>query len=133
MKRSVPAALGCAVLLSCGASGGHAQVRVERRGAENPMVEVYRSTLYGGLVGLLLGGAVALATEDDDQDGDVIRWSIVAGTFFGFAYGLYHVHTRPQPSGLLELRQGELRAGVPTVESGPGPPGVRLHMLAARF
>ena len=74
-----------------------AQVVVTRQGDENPAVSVTKSIFWGGLGGLLLGGAVALATEDDD--GEILKWSFVGGTFAGLALGLWHVTHRPEPRG----------------------------------
>jgi hypothetical protein len=39
---------------------GSAQVEVQRRGEENPVLTVSKSIVYGGLAGLVLGGALAL-------------------------------------------------------------------------
>lgn len=78
-----------------------AQIVETRDSSANPMVEVFKSTIYGGLAGLMLGSAIALAA-DNDNNGDTIRWSFVGGTFFGFGYGIYHVSRRPQPRAALE-------------------------------
>ncbi len=106
-----------------------ATVNVERGGSENPMVEVAKSTIYGGFTGLLLGSAVALV--NDGGDGQAIKWGFVAGTFFGFGYGFYHVHSRPR-AGLIELEQGRVRLAAvpPTFEPGRG---MRVRLLTARF
>ena len=104
-------------------------VQVQRSGSENPMVEVAKSTFYGGLAGLLLGSAVALA-NDSKNSGDIIKWGFVGGTFFGFGYGLYHVSKRP--SAMLEIEDGGVRLGavVPTWDPVRG---VRVSLVAARF
>jgi hypothetical protein len=108
-----------------------AGVNVERKGSENPMVEVSRSVIYGGLAGLVLGLAFAVASEGDD--GDVIRWSFFAGTVAGLGFGIYHVATRPQPDGAaLELEGGVLRAGVPDLTVDPRG-AVRVRVAAYRF
>ena len=121
-----------ALSLAAGASRpARAAVNVERTGAENPMVEVARSTLYGGLTGLMLGGALAVANNGHDA-GNYLRWGFAGGTFFGFAYGLYHVSSRPSPRALLEIENGAPRWSAP--ELAIGPDGT-LHapLLAARF
>lgn len=91
----------------------NAQVAVVRGGNENPMVTVAKSTFYGALTGLLVGGALILATKSDE--GDILRWSIVGGTFGGLAFGLYHVATRPGPSNsMLQFdRTGLKKARLP--------------------
>jgi hypothetical protein len=63
------------------------------------MVSVFKSTIYGGLAGLVLGLAVELV--DEDSDGDAVKWGFVGGTFFGFGYGIYHVAHRPGPGRAL--------------------------------
>lgn len=78
-----------------------AQIIETRDSSANPMVEVFKSTIYGGLAGLMLGGALAWALESDDN-ADTVRWSFVGGTFLGFGYGIYHVSKRPQPRAALE-------------------------------
>ncbi|GJM44565.1 MAG: hypothetical protein DHS20C21_14070 [Gemmatimonadota bacterium] len=100
------------VLHSCPVA---AQVSETRSSSANPMVEVFRSTLYGGLAGVLLGSAVALAKEDDDGS-ETVRWGFVGGTFFGFGFGIHHVYARPQPGqAALQLRDGEWALAPPTV------------------
>ena len=109
-----------------------AAVNVERQGAENPMVEVFRSTVYGALAGLVVGGAIALAVNDEDATGDIFRWSIVGGTVVGLGAGIYFVSKRPQPSALLELKDGglSLHPASPQIEPGGG---MSLRVVAVRF
>jgi hypothetical protein len=83
---------------------GAAQVVETRQGDANPMIAVFKSTLYGAGAGLLLGAAIEVA--DDDDSGEAVKWGFVAGTFFGFGYGLYHVSTRAQPGGFLDRSDG---------------------------
>ena len=58
---------------------------------DNTMIRISKSTVYGGLLGLLLGGAVAIVV-DDNRD-KPIRWGLVLGMFGGFAYGVYSAST----------------------------------------
>jgi hypothetical protein len=108
-----------------------AAVNVERSGSENPMVEVARSTIYGGLTGLVLGGAIAWA-RDGDNGYNIVRWGFVAGSFFGFGYGLYHVSSRPSARALLEIHGGTPRLDIPTVMLVPGR-GAQVVVVSARF
>jgi len=92
-----------------------AQVVVSRQGDENPAISVTKSIFWGGLGGLLLGGAVALATDEDD--GEILKWSFVGGTFAGLALGLWHVTHRPEPRGaLLRIEPGGALVSAPLVE-----------------
>jgi len=84
-----------------------AGVNVERQSAENPMVEIFRSTLYGALTGAVVGGVIMLAAQTDaDTNRDILRWSVVGGTALGLGVGMYFTAKRPQPSGLLEFDDG---------------------------
>ena len=97
--------LVAALVAASSPAPARAAVNVERHGAEKPMVEVARSTLYGGLAGLLLGGAIALV-DDSHDDAKVLKWGFAGGTFLGFGVGLVSVLTRPEPTGLLQLENG---------------------------
>jgi hypothetical protein len=121
------------VLFLCAAAPrpGAAAVNVERSSSENPMVEVARSTIYGGLTGLLLGGALALAV-DDNKDSDYLKWGFVAGTFFGFGYGLQNVATRPSAQALLEIDGGAPAWRVPEIAVGDHG-ALRASLVTARF
>ena len=129
MRRWAFAALAAA-LIAFSNSNARAEVNVERVGSENAMAEVFKSTIYGALAGLVVGGAIELAANDGS--GEPIRWGIVAGTAIGLGYGIYQVATRPQPTALLELKDGELRAhALPTVQAQPG--GARVYLLSRAF
>jgi hypothetical protein len=89
-----------------------AQVVISREGAENPAVSITKSIFWGGLGGLILGGAIALVAEDNE--GDIIKWSFVGGTAAGLAVGIWHVATRPQPSSaLLDVGPEKTRVALP--------------------
>jgi hypothetical protein len=119
-----------ALLIATFAATARAEVNVERVGSENAMVEIFRSTIYGALAGLVVGGAIELAASDDS--GEPLRWGIVIGTFTGLGYGFYQVATRPKPTALLEIENGELKAhALPTIEAQPG--GARVHLLSTSF
>jgi hypothetical protein len=129
MRRWAFAALAAA-LIACSTSTARAEVNVERVGSENAMAEVFKSTIYGALAGLVVGGAISLAAADDS--GEPIRWGIVAGTAIGLGYGIYQVATRPQPTALLELKDGGLLAhSLPTFEAHPG--GAKVYLLSTSF
>jgi hypothetical protein len=130
MKTIVSVLLILAMTAGIGAPAA-AAVNVERSGSENPMVEVARSTIYGGLTGLVLGGAIAWA-RDGDNGYNIVRWGFVAGSFFGFGYGLYHVSSRPTARALLEIEGGTPRLEVPSVVLVPGR-GAQVAVVSARF
>jgi hypothetical protein len=128
MKRLVALSLVVAVL-GAGVPSAHAGVNVERRSDENAMVEIARSTIYGAFAGTLVGSAIALVA---DAHGTPVKWGFVVGTFVGAGYGLYSVQARPQPSALLEVRDGRIGTGaLAALQGAPGDAQVRL--LAIRF
>lgn len=114
IKRCVAAVLCACLMVQFAAPAAYASVNVNRGGDENPMKEVAKSVIYGGLAGLVLGSAVAVATSGDSNDGNAIRWGFAGGTFLGLGMGLWWVTKRPQPSAALEFKSGELRAQLPT-------------------
>ena len=118
MKRYRAALLAAGIAISAVAPDIRAAVNVERQSAENPVVEVSRSVIYGGLAGLVLGSAIALANEGNN-DGDIIRWCFVGGTVVGFAAGVYFVASRPQPRAVLELDGGARELRAPQLERTP--------------
>lgn len=119
-----------ACLLPCLPTLSRAAVDVERHGEENPVQEVAKSTLWGALAGLVVGGAIELAASDGS--GEPIRWGIVAGTAVGLVAGIYFVSTRPSATALLELDQGHLGLAPPTVEpSALG--GTNVRLFSVRF
>ena len=78
------------------------QVVVTRGGDENPAMTITKSIFWGALGGLILGGAVALVIDDNQED--ALKWGFVGGTGLGLAAGIWHVANRPQPrSALLRI------------------------------
>ena len=130
MKRIVAALIAVCLILAARPPGVNAAVEVNRTSSENPMAEVAKSTIYGGLAGLVLGGAIALANGHNEEN--IIKWSLVGGTFLGFGYGLYYVSSRPGPTAFLEVDDGRLRPGslVPVVVAGDR---VWVPVVSVRF
>ena len=96
------------------ARGVSAQVSVIREGDENPVLTIAKSTFWGGMTGLILGGAVALVVENNEDD--VVKWFFVGGVFGGFGFGVYHVMNRERPSsGLIQMDGDRLALAFPTV------------------
>ena len=131
MKRWVSVAMLAMLAVSAVAPAANAGVNIERSSNENPVVEVARSVIYGGLAGLVLGSAFALAS-DGGNDGDVVRICFVGGTVVGLAAGVYFVANRPQPSSLIEYEEGALKLHVP--EIAPSPHGsAQVALVGFRF
>jgi hypothetical protein len=65
------------------------------------------NTIYGGIVGGLLGGAWYLL--DQDEAGKKLSTSVGIGLIAGFLLGLTDV------SSMVELEDGEMHVGIPPV------------------
>jgi hypothetical protein len=128
-RRIAAAALVACVLVQTIAPAAEAGVNVERTGDENPMKEVAKSVFWGALAGTVLGSAIALATNGSEGDEDAVRWGFAAGAFVGLGMGLWWVNQRPEPTAMLDVRDGALTAHVALPEPGPGG---SLRLVAAR-
>jgi hypothetical protein len=106
-------------------------VSISRTGAENPVLEVAKSTYWGAVAGLVLGGAVSLAKEKHTLA--PLRWGIAIGAFGGFGAGVYFVANRPVPSAMFEFRDGVLVPVAALAALEPVPGGVYLRALGVRF
>lgn len=113
----------------------NAQVEVRRHGAENPMVTIAKSILWGGIAGLALGAATALIVDENQEE--YIRWFFVGGVFVGLGVGIYHVATRPEPTGALIQTDGDKLAFNPQAfklrRVRGGEPELRLSLFAYDF
>jgi hypothetical protein len=128
MKRTMGWVLVLAMLVGI-VESAMAEVNVERRSDENPVVEVARSVMWGAVAGAVVGGAVALADTSPDNSTPV-RWGIVGGTALGLAYGLWWSAKRPS-GAMLEIQDGTLRAqAVPPIEMTVTPGGTRETRVA---
>jgi hypothetical protein len=54
--------------------------------SEKRLLSITKTTVYGALLGGILGLAGALVVRDGYED-DSIRWGVAVGAFSGFAYG----------------------------------------------
>jgi hypothetical protein len=106
-----------------------AEVNVERRSDENPVVEVARSVMWGAAAGAVVGGAIALADSSPDNT-DPVKWGIVGGVGLGLVYGLWWSAKRPS-GAMLEIEDGTLRAqAIPPIEMTVTPGGTRETRVA---
>ena len=112
MKRIIAALLCACLVFHIVAPAAQAGVNVNRNGDENPMKEVAKSVIYGGMAGLVIGGAISWAS--DNGNSDAVRWGFVSGTFLGLGMGLWWVTKRPSATAAIEFKDGTLRAQLPT-------------------
>ena len=92
-----------------------AQVIEARKGEANPIVTIAKATFYGTLTGGLIGLVSLLVVEENK--GDMLKWSIVGGTAFGFLGGIVYVASRPSAAGggasLLNINKNLASLSVP--------------------
>ena len=132
LERALIATCLTALAVSGVAAIADAAINVERSGSENPIIEVSRSITSGALAGTVVGCAVAFATSNNDNDGDIIRWGFVTGTLLGAVAGVYFVTHRPQPQAMLEFEHGMLALHPPVpVPAMAG--GSQVRLVAFRF
>lgn len=55
--------------------------------SDEKLQEITRTTIYGAVLGGLLGLASALVVDKDYRD-DAVRWGVALGSFGGFAFGV---------------------------------------------
>lgn len=86
--------IGCALALALALTFAQTPIAPMARAQDssNDLLVIAKTSLLGGLLGLVLGGVTALVVDSDKRD-DSVRWGIVLGTFAGFGYGVYTVTT----------------------------------------
>jgi hypothetical protein len=105
-------------------------------GRENSVATVGKSTFYGALTGLLVGGAIALVA--DQNAGEVLKWSFVAGTSAGLIWGVHDASTRAEAnSAMFSLKSnGSTTVSLPKPQlrySGDGDLGFDITVLSLTF
>jgi hypothetical protein len=92
--------------------------RAETGDETNAFVAVAKTTIWGFLLGVVVGGALEIGASDEGSDGDAFRFSVVAGTFAGMGYGIYHVITRDKnrDTGLLNVGEDGVSLARPALQ-----------------
>ena len=132
MKRLIACALSVILSIASIAPQVRAAVNVNRAGDENPVKEVAKSVLYGGLAGLTVGAALAIATENNHNDDDYVRWGFATGTLAGLGIGMWWITSRPSASAALEFQNGRWSVGAPAMALGPDGT-TRVRLAAVKF
>ena len=153
MPRSFAAAVLALVLIVSAQDSLRAQVVETRESESNPVVTVFRGTLYGAGTGLVLGGAYALVASDGaDETKDILKWGVAGGAIAGAAIGLVYAVTRSEPegeadvigadpdvTGMIDASNGRVSLGMPTVlarrvdTAGRPSTALEARLLQARF
>lgn len=90
-----------AVLLVGTLIAGVAAPPVQAKTTEQKLLSITKTTIYGALLGGLLGLAGALVVKESARD-DTIRWGVAVGSIAGFAYGI--MNQDDEDSGDFSLR-----------------------------
>lgn len=109
-----------AVALIAALAAGSLAPPCRAEASEQRLESLTKATIYGALLGGLLGLTSALVVKDSARD-DVIRWGIALGAFSGFAYGVFGI--RNEPDRLSEGLGGILPVGGNLGVSRPGEKG----------
>lgn len=59
--------------------------------SDDKMLVITKTTVYGAVLGGLLGLTSSLVVDDDSRD-DAIRWGVALGSIAGFVYGIINSH-----------------------------------------
>lgn len=102
---------------------------------ENAMETVFKDSLYGGLAGALIGGAVMALTDNPGDHIGYIGVGAAVGVIGGAAFGLAQ-----SSRAFAEVENGRMTVSVPTVQTAvtfPNPAGRiverRVDVLRVRF
>jgi hypothetical protein len=102
---------------------------VVRTANENPVVEIARSTFYGGLAGLSVG--LAYASLDHNAGGGATSSGYAIGTLVGLGVGIYYVSTRGESRAMYEVGGPHPGWSMPVPE--PAPDGGRVRLVGVTF
>lgn len=79
--------------------------------AESSLKVVFEDSVYGGLIGSLLGAATLVFTENSSEHVENIAYGAAAGVFAGAGYGIASSANR----AMVEYENGKVRLAVPKV------------------
>ncbi len=77
------------------------------RAAENAFKEIFTDSVYGGLSGTLVGGAVMAFTKRPGDHLDYMAYGAATGIMVGAAYGI--------GKAMVEMDSGKVKWSMPTV------------------
>lgn len=76
----------------------------------NPFKEIFTNSIYGGLAGTVVGGALLAFTRKPADHLDRLAYGAAAGALLGAGYGVVKA-TRP----LMEVEDGKVKFAMPTI------------------
>lgn len=81
--------------------------------APNVFIETFRDAFYGGAVGALIGGSLAILTHQPGKHLDRIGYGFGAGVLLGSVYG---VARSSRQFALANIENGKLAFSMPTIQ-----------------
>jgi hypothetical protein len=78
--------------------------------AESPVKELFENSLYGGLAGTLVGGALLAFTHKPGDHLEYLYYGAASGVIAGVAYSV-----AKQTSALFSMEDGKVRLAMPTI------------------
>jgi hypothetical protein len=78
--------------------------------AESAFRDLFENTLYGGLAGTLVGGALLAFTHKPGDHLEYLSYGAASGVIAGVAYSIVK-----QTSALVSLEDGSVRFAMPTI------------------
>lgn len=90
---------------------------VSTASAQDPMQRTLRDSLYGGLIGALLGSAVMLLSENPDDHLGYIPTGAAVGVLLGAAYGVATSGVMSTAAAEINTKEGSVSLAVPTIST----------------
>lgn len=90
---------------------------VSTASAQDPMQRTLRDSLYGGVIGALLGTAVMLLTDNPDDHLSYIPTGAAVGVLAGAAYGLATSGVMSTAAAEIDTREGTISLAMPTISA----------------
>lgn len=90
---------------------------VSTASAADPMQRTLRDSLYGGLIGALLGSAVMLLTDNPDNHLNYIPTGAAVGLLVGAAYGVATSGVMSTAAAEINTKEGSVSLAMPTIST----------------
>ena len=90
---------------------------VSTASAQDAMNRTLRDSLYGGLIGALLGSAIMLLTDNPDDHLSYIPTGAAVGVLFGAAYGVATSGMLSTAAAEIDTKAGSVSLAMPTISS----------------
>ncbi len=101
--------------------------------AESAFKEIFTDSLYGGLTGTLVGGAIMAFAKKPTDHLDYLGYGAAVGVLTGAAYGI--------GKAMVELERGKVSFSIPTIipdfgetnSKGQAPLTVTANLIRGKF